>query len=337
MLKKILSLTLAALMVLSIAACKKEDTSSDIESTTSNISSVATESENEQTHDDADSTPAPTVSTNSKEENTTSKQPEAEKKCEHKFSKATCTTAAKCSVCGEVSGKALGHSYSSGKCTRCGAADPDFATYRQGSKDTIIRTAANGKTTTLKIDISSANRRLSNVSGFDSNAKMEISYNDFFEVDGYLFFSQKINLKYTTGGKDYDVKVSELYKIKTDGTNQAAIECYRETSEKSLGVGEIFGFIGNTVYYIFEDDDMGTDSIYKATISSKLTSLVSQGTKVADSANAYASMYNASIKNGQLFFSEEAYKINPETNLPGYVQLGNYKINANGTGLTKIS
>ena len=336
MLKKILSATLAALMVLSIAACKKEDTSSDIQSTTSEISSVGTQSENTQSEDKTESTP--TDSTESKkEDNTPSKQPEAEQKCEHKFSKATCTAAAKCTLCGEVSGKALGHSYSAGKCTRCGAADQNYATYKQGSKDTIIRTTLNGKSTTLKIDISSANSRLSNSSNLDPNAKMDISYKDFLEVDGYLYFSQNINLKYTFSGRTYDVKVDELYKIKTDGTNQTVIVCFKETEEKSLSVGEIFGFIGNTVYYTYEDDDNGTTSIYKATVSSKLTSLITQGTKVADSANEYASMYNTSIKNGQLYFSEEAYKINPETNLPGYVQLGSYKINANGTGLTKIS
>lgn len=335
MLKKILSATLAALMVLSIAACKKEDTSSDIQSTTSEISSVGTQSENTQSEDETESTP--TDSTESKKEDTTpSKQPEAEKKCDHKFSKATCTAAAKCSVCGEVNGKALGHSYSAGKCTRCGAADKNYATYKHGGQDSIIRTTADGKSTTLKIDISAASGRLNNIKNLDPNAKMELSYNNFLEVEGYLYFSQTIRLIYTFSGTAYDVKVDEVYKIKTDGTKQSEIVCYKETEDKAIGVSEVFGFIGNEIYYILEDGDVGTFSIYKATVSSALTNLILQGKKVADSANAYAMMYNASVKNGQLYFSEKKYTFNPSTNKTEYTELGNYKINTNGKGLTKI-
>ena len=42
----------------------------------------------------------------------------------HKYAAATCTTAQKCS-CGAVTGKALGHSYKNGVCTRCKAKDPN--------------------------------------------------------------------------------------------------------------------------------------------------------------------------------------------------------------------
>lgn len=43
----------------------------------------------------------------------------------HSFSDATCTEPAKCE-CGETEGEALGHNYSEGVCSRCGAADPDY-------------------------------------------------------------------------------------------------------------------------------------------------------------------------------------------------------------------
>lgn len=45
-------------------------------------------------------------------------------KGEHRFSPATCTQAKSCTVCGKVEGTALGHSYSNGACSRCGAQDP---------------------------------------------------------------------------------------------------------------------------------------------------------------------------------------------------------------------
>lgn len=44
----------------------------------------------------------------------------------HEFSEATCTKAATCE-CGETEGSALGHNYKNGKCTRCGAKDPNFS------------------------------------------------------------------------------------------------------------------------------------------------------------------------------------------------------------------
>ncbi len=46
----------------------------------------------------------------------------------HSYAVATCTKAATCS-CGATNGKALGHQYKEGSCTRCGAKDPDYKTF----------------------------------------------------------------------------------------------------------------------------------------------------------------------------------------------------------------
>ena len=43
---------------------------------------------------------------------------------EHRYADATCTAPQTCILCRQPHGDALGHSYSSGLCTRCGAADP---------------------------------------------------------------------------------------------------------------------------------------------------------------------------------------------------------------------
>lgn len=45
----------------------------------------------------------------------------------HSFNEATCTAAKTCS-CGATEGKALGHKYTNGVCSRCGKADPDYKT-----------------------------------------------------------------------------------------------------------------------------------------------------------------------------------------------------------------
>lgn len=50
---------------------------------------------------------------------------ESETEHVHEYSGASCLEAPTCS-CGETDGYALGHSYSDGRCIRCGAADPDY-------------------------------------------------------------------------------------------------------------------------------------------------------------------------------------------------------------------
>ncbi len=61
---------------------------------------------------------------------TTSTEPQgtASQTHKHSYSAATCTEPKKCS-CGATEGKALGHNYSNGVCTVCGAKDLNFVSY----------------------------------------------------------------------------------------------------------------------------------------------------------------------------------------------------------------
>lgn len=61
---------------------------------------------------------------------TTSTEPQgtASQTHKHSYSAATCTEPKKCS-CGATEDKALGHKYSNGTCTVCGAKDPNFVSY----------------------------------------------------------------------------------------------------------------------------------------------------------------------------------------------------------------
>ena len=45
---------------------------------------------------------------------------------EHQWQSATCSTPQTCTICSATSGTATGHSYSNGKCTTCGQADPNY-------------------------------------------------------------------------------------------------------------------------------------------------------------------------------------------------------------------
>ena len=54
---------------------------------------------------------------------------EEERSIIHTYKDATCTTPATCSVCGTTEGTALGHSFKDGTCTACGAHDPDYVSH----------------------------------------------------------------------------------------------------------------------------------------------------------------------------------------------------------------
>lgn len=337
--KKIFTIIFAISMLVLLAACEKDGVSSIAGSDMAESSSVQTESESQSSEEskiEDVSSQADTAQINSqvssKVESTSSKNTE----CSHNYSAVTCTEAAKCTLCGVVSGNALGHSYSQGKCTRCGAIDANFATYKEGGKDSIIRTTMDGKSTALRIDISSANQRFTNISSFGKDASMNISYTKFLEVEGWLYFAQTINMKYTVNGSPYDVTIDEVYKIKTDGTNQTTIRTYQETSDKAIGVAEVFGFDGNDIYYVLENEDEGICEIYKATVSSNLTNLVSQGKKIASSPTQYAAISKCSLKDGYLYFTEKKTTYDPSISAAVTTILDSYKMKLDGTGLAKI-
>jgi hypothetical protein len=62
-------------------------------------------------------------------------QVEQPKVCEHSWSNATCISPKKCSICGKTEGTTIAHNYSSGKCTRCGQADPNAEKIKKALKD----------------------------------------------------------------------------------------------------------------------------------------------------------------------------------------------------------
>lgn len=147
--KKIVSLLLAVMMVLSMSACRGNETTIDNDtgvSTTQNQTDVTDTSSTEQNTDTPSSTTdniggsdstdvpssttsTPTTTTKPEASNPTITEPETSKPSTpthtHSYSNATCTEPAKCS-CGATDGNALGHKYSNAtcteakKCSRCG-------------------------------------------------------------------------------------------------------------------------------------------------------------------------------------------------------------------------
>ena len=139
--KKIVSLLLAVMMVLSLAACGGNETATDNDNGTStpqNQTDVTDTSSTEQSTDTSSSTtdniggsdsadvPSSTISkptTTTKPETskpTTTTKPETTKPSTpthtHSYSAATCTEAKKCSRCGATDGSALGHNWQDATC-----------------------------------------------------------------------------------------------------------------------------------------------------------------------------------------------------------------------------
>jgi hypothetical protein len=323
--KKALTLILVCGMLFSLAACgESEPTDGTTTSSTTSTTASTTES-------------TTTTTTESTTTTTTTAATTAPTECAHTFADATCTAAKKCTVCGKTDGKALGHQYADGKCTRCGEKDKNYATYKEGGDDKIIRTTADGKTTTLKIDTASADMRFQNMSIFDANAEMNISYTKFSEVDGWLYFAQTINMKYTINGAKYDITIDEMYKIKPDGKNQTALTTYVETEDKAIGVTEVFGFDGGNVYYVVENEMEGFCEIYKAPVSADLKNLITQGKKIADTPTEYAALCRCSLKDGYLYFTEKMSTYDTSISAVVTQMLDSYQMKLDGTGLKKVS
>ncbi len=316
--KRVLLFTLCACLLLCLTACGGGDKHIDVSMTESGAES------------DVSSIPA------SSEAEVSSKVTEtvtsAVTECNHKYTSATCTTAEKCSVCGEKRGKALGHAFKSGTCERCGAKDGNYATYKNGGKDSIIRTTATGKKTTLKIDISSAQKRVDDGKEFGTNMTLTIERKHFYEADGWLYFVQS-NIYEFAGNKSESY---EVFRIKTDGSKQTQIKTTVVTDDKGVAVAGVFGFADGKLFYSVENADNGTYSIYSAKMSTSTTDLTSQGKKL-EQADTGCFFENYKLKDGWLYYSLTKGVYNTETGKTDITDMGDYKIKLDGSGKKKVS
>lgn len=126
--KRILIIALVLAISICFSACGNNDEAinSDITSGQSQIevsdatnTSTKISSENDMASKPAENTTTSSVSTLVESNNTTTSIGNTTSEHTHIYSNATCTSPAKCS-CGAIRDSALGHSFSQGKCYRCG-------------------------------------------------------------------------------------------------------------------------------------------------------------------------------------------------------------------------
>lgn len=161
----------------------------------------------------------------------------------HEFSEATCTKAATCE-CGETEGTALGHNYKNGKCTRCGAVDPNFS-YTSVSKKKgkwTFKLAYNDHYYEVTIKLYNNENTL----GYSSGMSFDLAYADDEEVKQMLIAQcntmdecVKYNNKYYwvaggSGGEPLTVKEDKNTVTLTDSSGNKLV--LTRTSEKKMKV-----------------------------------------------------------------------------------------------------
>lgn len=227
--KKILALLLCVLMLLTLAACGKDTTSSNLDSssqasTDETTSDTVAVSSQEDVNTDADSS----TQTTSEEKPATSSTGHT-----HSYSDATCTKAAKCS-CGAKKGKALGHSYKNGVCTRCKAKDPNYK---------APTSSATEKTVTPSLDKLQGNLYISERRDFIFEDLVAYSI-DFSQVFSEDVTANIYQTNYNEGSKNDDSVVvithggKKYYRYLEDGGRSAYLEgCSFTIVGKEIHIG----------------------------------------------------------------------------------------------------
>ncbi len=227
--KKLFALLLTLVLTLSLMACGKDATSSHLDSNSSAStdeikSDTVAVSSQENVNSDADSS----TQTTSEEKPATSSTGHT-----HTYSDATCTKAAKCS-CGAQKGKALGHSYKNGVCTRCKVKDPNYKA--PTSSDTV-------KTVPPSLDKLQGNLYISERRDFIFDDLIAYSI-DFGQVFSDDITANIYQTNYKEGSKNDDSVIvithggKKYYRYLEDGGRSAYLEgCSFTIVGKEIHIG----------------------------------------------------------------------------------------------------
>ena len=165
---------------------------------------------------------------------------ETESSHTHNFSKATCTKAKTCS-CGETEGKALGHNYKDGVCSRCKAKDPNYVSYtslakKGGTWEGMFWINDGAKTyyeVTIDIDekvVGYGGGGLAiDIMGSEEEVQKAIKNGEAFEFDGEWWVGG------FGGGRAEILNISEEGKTVTIKTDEGEVT-FTRTGEKTLKV-----------------------------------------------------------------------------------------------------
>ena len=319
--KKILAIILALVICAAFAACEKKE---------ANVSSAIAEGESSVVVSDevsSEEASSEKTETSSKEEQTstssTTQAPvSSNTACKHVMAAATCFKPATCTLCGYKHGSALKHSFVNGQCKACGEFDPNFAIYKNGGQDTIVKTNSQGSTN-IKVAISDTSLYFP---GVDKSALM-VARDCIFEADGWVFFEEVITVSGKLG------KQFTMYKMKPDGNSLTKITTDFDDGDKGIYCYDLIGYEGGKMYYSIDAGEFGY--IYAATPNAAFTDAVKQGSAVYKHDHGI-SLSEASIKEGAIYFTELSSKYNIETGKVDTTNNGKFKLSIDGKNKTKI-
>jgi len=103
----------------------------------------------------------------------------------HTFSDATCTEPAKCTVCGEISGEPLGHTSTTGVCSRCGLEVYETV---NGRGDDVVSDIAVGDGV-YRVHFTHSGRRNFIVKAYDASNSKDLLINEIGSYDGYVLLA----------------------------------------------------------------------------------------------------------------------------------------------------
>lgn len=133
----------------------------------------------------------------------------------HQFSEATCTQPKVCSVCGETEGDPLGHTSTTGVCTRCGLESYETIS---GSGDDVVTDIMVGNGI-YRVHFTHSGRSNFIVKSYDADNDRELLINEIGRYDGYVLL---------LGTAPYS------FEIGADGAWTYEVERLTETNETSF-------------------------------------------------------------------------------------------------------
>lgn len=188
----------------------------------------------------------------------------------HTMTEATCIEPAKCTVCGEISGKALGHTTTSGVCSRCG-----LETYEtiSGHGDDVISNISVGSNI-YRVHFTHSGQRNFIVKSYATDDS-DLLINEIGNYDGYVLLSgtspfafeitadgywtytieslAKIPDTSFAGKGDYVTGICQLssgaWEFTHDGSHNFIVRMYT-TSGRDLLINEIGGYNGKKMVKI---------------------------------------------------------------------------------------
>lgn len=196
----------------------------------------------------------------------------------HQFSEATCTQPRICNVCGEMEGEALGHTSTTGVCTRCG-----LETYEtvSGNGDDVVTDIMVGEGL-YRVHFTHSGRSNFIVKAYDADNDKELLVNEIGQYNGCVLlsgtspYSFEIDADGTwtytierltaisdtsfSGKGDYVTGLSTeaqsgVWKITHDGKSNFAIRAYT-TQGRELLVNEIGTYEGKKMVEVPENSNI---------------------------------------------------------------------------------